>query len=417
MIRIWILSAIKLRPVRGNSFSVGFALPYVGATVGGGYTFSREILRALAKCQGDWPFRGFALIHEGLEPPDLDIPVLTLRKAKAQPFVEAIVDCFSRARFSMDRPSSVWLADGVAIGKKLDAIVHLYPGTLEGADVLQISTIWDLSHRYIPGFPELSHGKERRNREAKFQKIINCSDFVVTGTRRGVRELEQYYGVEDRRVFRIPHPTPDDALEAADFEDEQADTKREEFALYPAQLWPHKNHRTLLSAWGLLRRRGNSNLRLVCPGSDYGLRNWLIDKAREEGVEGLVDFPGFVERAELISLYRRASLLVYPSLFGPENLPPLEAFALGCPVIASAIPGADEQLGDAALLVDPLDADQWANAVVRVSKDPSLRSSLVGNGQVRARSLTSQDFARSLIDALERVALMRSLWPERGYSL
>jgi glycosyltransferase involved in cell wall biosynthesis len=43
--------------------------------------------------------------------------------------------------------------------------------------------------------------------------------------------------------------------------------------------------------------------------------------------------------------------LRYPSFFGAENLPPLEAFALGCPVIAADMPGAREQLGDAAILV------------------------------------------------------------------
>ena len=60
-----------------------------------------------------------------------------------------------------------------------------------------------------------------------------------------------------------------------------------------------------------------------------------------------------MKRPELIALYRHALALTFVSYFGPDNLPPLEAFALGCPVITSAIEGVDEQLGNAALYVNP----------------------------------------------------------------
>ena len=62
------------------------------------------------------------------------------------------------------------------------------------------------------------------------------------------------------------------------------------------------------------------------------------------------------------------------SFFGPDNIPPLEAFALGCPVIASNVPGAKEQLGDAAVLVAPEKEDQLANAIMKVCSQSNFRN-------------------------------------------
>ena len=77
---------------------------------------------------------------------------------------------------------------------------------------------------------------------------------------------------------------------------------------------------------------------------------------------------GFVKREELIALYENAMALVYATYFGPENLPPLEAFALGCPVIASSVPGSEEQIGDCALLFDPSDHSKLAEHILFISQ-------------------------------------------------
>src|SRR5256885_13294906 len=58
-----------------------------------------------------------------------------------------------------------------------------------------------------------------------------------------------------------------------------------------------------------------------------------------------VEIRDFAARDEVLALYRTAAALVFPTFFGPDNLPPLEAFAAGCPVLASRVEGADEQLG------------------------------------------------------------------------
>ena len=102
---------------------------------------------------------------------------------------------------------------------------------------------------------------------------------------------------------------------------------------------------------------------------------------------------------------------MFPSLFGPDNLPPLEAMALGCPVIAARVHGAEEQLGAAALLVDPLDAEGFASGVRLLRDDPAERAAMIERGRIWASRWTAVDYASAvfaLIDA--RIAPVRALW-------
>ncbi len=123
-----------------------------------------------------------------------------------------------------------------------------------------------------------------------------------------------------------------------------------------------------------------------------------------------VAFLGFVPLEDLVALYRGAFALTYMTFFGPENLPPLEAFALGCPVIASDVPGAREQLGNAALFVDPRDPSEIAAAVKTLSDNESMRRTLVEQGRARAEKWTAKEFVRGVFAALDEFEPVRRCW-------
>jgi glycosyltransferase involved in cell wall biosynthesis len=124
-----------------------------------------------------------------------------------------------------------------------------------------------------------------------------------------------------------------------------------------------------------------------------------------------VHFPGFISRDDLIHLYRNALALAFPSHFGPENLPPLEAMALGCPVIAADVPGVREQLGDAALLANPAEPEAWALAIMTLVEEPQTRTRLLATGKARAASVTAAGYARSVLAEIDRFAPIRDCWP------
>jgi glycosyltransferase involved in cell wall biosynthesis len=129
-------------------------------------------------------------------------------------------------------------------------------------------------------------------------------------------------------------------------------------------------------------RAAHPELRLVLTGEGN-------DTARlPTGVEAL----GSVSRDELVSLYRRAAALVFPSLYEGFGLPPLEAMACGCPVAASAVASLPEVCGDAAVLFDPYEADKIAGGIEEAL---TRASQLSAAGPARAASFTWDATARA----------------------
>jgi glycosyltransferase involved in cell wall biosynthesis len=160
-----------------------------------------------------------------------------------------------------------------------------------------------------------------------------------------------------------------------------ASIAREPFLLYPARPWPHKNHRRLFEAFANVRSR-HPELRLVLTGSGHDT------SSLPTGVEALGDVP--LDRR--IDLYRRAALVVFPSLYEGFGLPPIEAMACGCPVASSSAGSLSEVCGDAARLFDPHSVEEIVTAVEDVLAAPE---DWGARGPARARSFTWDATARA----------------------
>ena len=158
------------------------------------------------------------------------------------------------------------------------------------------------------------------------------------------------------------------------------DETREPFLLYPANPWPHKNHARLFQAFERLRR-DRPELRLVLTGT--GLEKLVLPDG--------VAVKGRVPREELASLYRRASALVFPSLYEGFGQPPLEAMACGCPVACSTAGSLPEVCGNAARYFHPTSVDEMVEAISTVLDDPQ---PLVEHGLQRAALFTWEACAR-----------------------
>jgi len=119
----------------------------------------------------------------------------------------------------------------------------------------------------------------------------------------------------------------------------------------------------------------------VFSGADEGNLSYILKHAEALGVREQVDYRGRVSDEALLALYRGALALVFASAVAPDNLQPLEAMALGCPVIAADVPGAREQYGDAALFL----SHGVGRGVGRTDIFPSERRG-VAQGTDRART-------------------------------
>lgn len=252
-------------------------------------------------------------------------------------------------------------------------------------------TVWDLAHRILPYFPEFSvTGWTYQQREDFYSGVLPRATYVAVGSQSLCSAVQQFYNVRRSRILINPLPMP------TSFDDIQAvePAYRKPYLLYPACFWPHKNHVTIIDALKILAAKGE-HYTAVFPGADKGNLDYI--KRYAEGLP--VHFPGFVSQEELKGLYQRAHALVYASLLGPDNLPPLEAIKLGCPVICANYVGAFAQLSHAALYFEELNAEELAERIP-LAKAKKYYASRRDN------------YAQVIVKALDQFAPVRRLWGE-----
>lgn len=170
------------------------------------------------------------------------------------------------------------------------------------------------------------------------------------------------------------------------------------FLLYAGNIKPHKNVDRVIEAFARLKKRGHASLRLLIIGDEISKSPQLRRAVHRLQLHHQVRFLGFVPNEMLAVLYRLADVFVFPSLYEGFGLPPLEAMASGTPVVTSNVSSLPEVVGDAALLVDPRDAEAIAGAVERILEDPALRRSLIQKGLVRSREFSWERAARRIRD-------------------
>ncbi|MCG5075713.1 glycosyltransferase family 4 protein [Paraburkholderia tagetis] len=165
------------------------------------------------------------------------------------------------------------------------------------------------------------------------------------------------------------------------------------FVLAVGSLNRHKNFQLVAEAAQLIR---DAQFDIVVVGGGDA----RVYGASGGALPGFVKHLGYVSDAALVSLYRRAACFVYPSRYEGFGLPPVEALALGCPVIASRLPSVVEACADAVLYTSPDDPAQLAALLERVTADAALRETLRARGRERTAALTWRATAVKLIEEI-----------------
>lgn len=266
-----------------------------------------------------------------------------------------------------------------------------------------ISTIHDLMHRYEPHFPEVSARFRYGAREHRFRNIACLSDAVLVDSEVGRDQVVESYHVSRERIWPLPYVAPSylrDTVPRADFDTHYKLPAR--FIFYPAQFWPHKNHLRLLEAISIVAT-SHPDIALVLSGGKRHAFEQVQAYVRTLRLDAKVFFVGYVPDADLSGFYKRARALVMPTFFGPTNIPPLEALALGCPAIVSGVYGMPEQCGDAALYFNPNCPKEMAAQISRVWTDDGLAASMSSLGIERSRQQGQAQFNHRIAQIIESV--------------
>jgi len=249
-----------------------------------------------------------------------------------------------------------------------------------------IFTVWDLCHLEHPEFPEVRSNREFERREEIYKRATKKAVSVIVDSDFGKKLLTQKYQLQPERVIAMPFLP---SMYTQNFT--SIPGRHQEILLkygiklpyifYPAQFWAHKNHVYLLKAMQRLRERNGLEIQAVFSGTDQGNQQHVLEKASEFGVTHLVNCIGFADDDHMPYLYQGALALTMPTYFGPTNIPPLDAFALGCPVCYSDLPAFRAQVGAAAFFMDLADPDSLADILLDLYMQPKIAEEKIRLGK------------------------------------
>ncbi len=268
-----------------------------------------------------------------------------------------------------------------------------------------VTTVHDISFRLHPEwFPR----KHRLLLSLGVPSAMRRANHVVTDSESSRRDILRIYGLPPDKLTAIPlaagpeyHPVPREEAQA---------TVRERFGLVDpfflavGVLQPRKNLPLLIEAFALALHRAELPHRLVFTGKKgWGCED-LGRQASRLGVSDRLVYTDYVADADLPYLYGACDAMAYPSLYEGFGLPPLEAMACGAPTLVSDAPAMPEVVGDGGWILPVIEPSAWADALITVARDPSVRHDLGARGRRRAACFSWDRTAQGTYDIYRRLA-------------
>lgn len=170
---------------------------------------------------------------------------------------------------------------------------------------------------------------------------------------------------------------------------------KKDFVLYVGTIEPRKNILGLVKAYRRLKEiHADFDYSLVIGGEKGWKYSDVFDFVKDNSLMNDVIFLGHISEEDLPVLYNSAKVFIYPSLYEGFGLPVLEAMACGVPVITSNTSSLPEIVGDAGIMVDPLDIEALSSAISRVLGDAALRNRMIKSGIKRAAEFSWEKTAQ-----------------------
>ena len=258
---------------------------------------------------------------------------------------------------------------GFLLQNKIDLLYYLTPN-LSPFHYPFIITHWDLGHKTMFVYQEVFNNTKFEKREFYHRVTLQKAFAIFVESEQSKKELAIYESINPQRVFVVPL-FPGKVVEMQVEDNEQLTILKQwqllpnSFYFYPAQFWAHKNHFGLVMAFKVVVEK-YPHFKLVLSGADNGNMDYIKEIVQNEQLENNVIFTGFVSNEAIHSFYKNAIAMVMPTLLGPTNMPLLEAYYLGCPVLCSDLEGHKQQMGDKAVYFNPLNHDDIADKMIAV---------------------------------------------------
>lgn len=260
-------------------------------------------------------------------------------------------------------------------------------------------------------YPQLHTRSKRVFFPPAIRASARTADALITVSESTRRDSMRLLGVPAEKIFATQlgvdpafRPVQDPVLRA---EVRQKYNLPERFILYVGLVEPRKNLPGLIQAYRSAVEQGITH-RLVVVGR-FGWRyRQVLEEIETLGLQGQVQFTGYIPQQDLPIVYNLATLFVYPTLYEGFGLPALEAMACGTPVVTSDIASLPEIVGEAGILVPPGDQQALSQALHTALTDQALQNRLATKGPERASQFTWERTARQTLQVYQHVFEIRA---------
>lgn len=289
------------------------------------------------------------------------------------------------------------------INVSADIYHAICPAGAKTAIMLRKSPLVTTIHDMIPFHFESDYEHPWLYRYHRFCTKLSAvkSDRVIVPFEGTKKELTSRFKVPDSKISVIRYGIDHHAFHPLPEVKEGDTTKR---ILFIGGITRSKGVDILIEAFSIIEKETKS-VELLLGGKAVGGRKrkdqeYIRELPHKLQIADKVKFLGYVPEDQLPALYNLANVAVFPSSYG-FGLPVIEAMACGTPTIAGAPLDAAEGYGEAAILVEPGNVTQLANALLEVLTDSKLRRELVEKGMERAKLFSWETMAKETIRVYE----------------
>lgn len=263
---------------------------------------------------------------------------------------------------------------------------------IKKSDCRYVITIHDATYAR---YPETMYWVTRIHNQWMLPIYSYLSDCVITDSHFSRKELLEVLQLSDGHVYTVHlSASPPRVKPLEQFPMESP------FILAVGTIEPRKNFKRLVAAYAQLPAYLKKEYHLVLAGAiGWGGLN-PDDWFKEYKLEGNATYLGKVDEHQLATLYSKATLFVFPSLYEGFGLPILEAMSFGCPILCSRSSSLIEVADNAALFFDPTSVTDISCVLNRVLEDAGLRSELSIAGQKRSSEFSWGEAATMTLDLL-----------------
>jgi len=251
-------------------------------------------------------------------------------------------------------------------------------------------------------FPQSYTCKDRFLQKLTLRNIVKKAQKIICVSKSTKDDLVSYYPEAKERI-EVVHLAGNSSLKKITHPRDVLGIK-EKYFLSVGRLEERKNTKRIVEAFYKAKETGNLPHKLVLAGKPgFGYDSILGAISQNERYKKDVVVPGYVKEQDINDLFSGAEALLYPSIYEGFGITALDAMKSGTPVITSDSSSLPEVVGNAAILVDPLDISQIAAKMVQIAGNKKLREELIDKGLRQAEKFSWPKTAREIIELLEKL--------------